>query len=356
MNKQHQANTGYQEKTERINAWSRIGSLTVKLVWTFVIVIVLASLGNYLSVKDTPSMKEDTSIQTPREKPIIEPMDWHEIDQAIVDGLIESRVSSEKLASAKLEAWVTKLMVRVDDDFLGWYFGYWNQQIMGLKALWHSGYHWVDGDHPTASEKITETVQEQFAKRVLRPQIAQMELERVTREVVNHYTISLRNTLNEIPKTYNVPTKDWEAHLEDLAIISSTIEGNREVALSLKAVATSTAAGTVVFAKALTPAFKAMGSKVSAKMAGKAAAKMATKTGAKVAAKAGGKLLGPIVGVGIMIWDLWDHNATRDENKPILRKNIQDYLYEMKDVLLHDTESGVMSVIYTVEGNVVDAL
>jgi len=151
MNKRHQANTGYQEKTERINAWSRIGSLTVKLVWVFVIVIVLASLGNHLSVKDTPSMKEDTPIQTPSEKPIIEPLAWHEIDQAIMDGLIEARESSEKLASAKLEAWVTKLMVRVDDDFLGWYFGYWNQQIIGLKALWHSGYHWVDGDHPTAS-------------------------------------------------------------------------------------------------------------------------------------------------------------------------------------------------------------
>lgn len=355
MNEQiQQEKPSYKDKTERIHAWGNLGRLLVKLIWVFVIVIIVASLGKLLLVND--SQTESGAKNIPKEKPIIEPIAWNEVDKAIVEALGASRKAAEKIASSKLDAWVKKQMVRVDDDFLIWYFGYWHQQIMGVKALWYGAYHWVDTDVPTASEKITENIQEEFSKRVLRPQVAQLELERITREVVNQYAISLRSNLREIPAKYDVPQKDWDRHLDDIAIITSNVEGNRKVDVSLKALTSLTAAGTVVLAKAMAPAMKAIGTKVSANLAGKAAAKMAAKTGGKVAAKVGGKFLGPIVGIGIIIWDAWDHNSTVSENKPILRNGIQDYLYEVKDMLLYDTESSVMSVIYGVEGNVLNSL
>lgn len=348
-----QEKPNYKEKTDRIRAWGNLGGLLIKMVWAVVIVIILASLGKLLLVNDkTPPSYNDT----PKEKPIIAPIAWHEVDKSIVEALKLSRKTAEKLATSKLDSWVNNQMVRVDNDFLEWYFGYWNQQAMGISALWHAVKHWVDGDKPTASEKITETVQEEFSKRVLRPQIAQLELERMIREVVNQYAVSLRNNLSKIPEKYDIPKKDWNRHLDDIAILTSDVEGNRKVDISLKALTTSTAAGTVVLAKAMAPAMKAVGTKVSANLAGKAAAKMAAKTGGKVAAKVGGKFLGPIVGIGIIIWDAWDHNSTVNENKPILRKGIQDYFYEVKAMLLHDTESSVMSVIYKIEGNVLSTI
>lgn len=29
------------------------------------------------------------------------------------------------------------IKLRVDDDFLEWYFDYWNQQVLGLKSIWY---------------------------------------------------------------------------------------------------------------------------------------------------------------------------------------------------------------------------
>lgn len=343
----------YKEKTDRINAWHSVGGLTIKFIWAFVILIILASLGKLFLVNETTP--DNALNETIKEKPIQNPVPWHEVDEAIVEALQMSREEAKNSASAKLDAWVSRQMERVDNDFLDWYFGYWNQQVIGVKALWYGAMHWVDGDQPTASEKITETVQEEFSKRVLRPQVSQLELERITREVVDLYVSSLRKNIQAIPQKYEIPQKDWDRHIDDLAVITSNVEGNRKVEVSLKALTTSTAAGTVVLAKAVGPAMKSIGSKVSANLAGKAAAKMAAKTGGKVAAKAGGKFLGPIVGIGIILWDAWDHNSTVSENKPILRKGIVDYFYEVNDLLLNDTESSVMSVIYQIEGNVLNA-
>ena len=104
--------------------------------------------------------------------------------------------------------------------------------------------------------------------------------------------------------------------------------------------------------KSLSPAIKSIGTKVSAKLASKAAAKMAAKTGGKVAAKAGGELLGPIVGIGIIIWDLYDHAQTTKVNKPILRNNIEAYLKEVEETLLEDPEGSIMATIRQIETSI----
>ena len=101
---------------------------------------------------------------------------------------------------------------------------------------------------------------------------------------------------------------------------------------------------------------KKIGGKVAAKLAGKAAAKMAAKTGGKVAAEAGGKMLGPIIGIGIMIWDVYDHYKTRQINEPILRENLYEYVDLMTNELLNSPESGVMAAIYQLEKSITDSI
>lgn len=72
--------------------------------------------------------------------------------------------------------------------------------------------------------------------------------------------------------------------------------------------------------------------------------------------KTGGRLLGPIIGIGILIWDYWDHSETKKVNKPILRQAIADYFREMKGSLLYDNDSGIMSVIHNIETGIVRGL
>ncbi|MCP4146307.1 MAG: hypothetical protein GY757_01025 [bacterium] len=80
-----------------------------------------------------------------------------------------------------------------------------------------------------------------------------------------------------------------------------------------------------------------------------ASAKIAKTAGTKVAARAGGRFLGPIVAIGVIIWEFWDHYSNKKEALPRLRKNIADYFKEVKHLLLYDGKYGIMTIIYKME-------
>jgi hypothetical protein len=204
--------------------------------------------------------------------------------------------------------------------------------------------------------RLTADIQAQFAMRVLRPEIAQLELERLTNEILTIYVTKVREYLAPMPEKYQLPLPEWERYLDDIAVIISRTEGNRATPLTLKALTVTIGASTVALGHALHPAIKQIGSHVSGTFAGKAAGNIAAKTGAKVGAKAGGKLLGPIIGIGIMTWEVWDHQQTKKVGRPILRQAIADYFTEVKQHLLHEPASGVMAMLHTIEGNIIASL
>ena len=141
-----------------------------------------------------------------------------------------------------------------------------------------------------------------------------------------------------------------------MAVITKSVEGNREISLSLKALVGAGAGGALLLFRSLKPVLSKIGAGISAKLTSKAAAKMATKTGGKVAVRAGGKFVGTFIAVGIIIWDVWDHYATKKKARPVLKKNINDYFIELKRSILHDPDYGVMTVIFRMEGNIVETL
>jgi len=91
--------------------------------------------------------------------------------------------------------------------------------------------------------------------------------------------------------------------------------------------------------------------KGGAKLAAEGVAKGTTKLGAKLL----GKTLGSVLGVGIIAWDVWDHYHTRETQMPILRQNIEKYLDQVKALLLKDPTTGLISVIYDLEKQVLEA-
>jgi len=337
--------------TDKLNAWA---GLLAKIFWLIVAIIVAAALGKWWLGREVATPARVT-------KPVpAPPIDWSQVDAAIVASLRQAHAAAETTATQKLEAWSADLMWRVDHDFLDWYFGYWNQQKLGLKALGYAVKHYLFADEPDAAARITEEVQQEFAQRVLRPQIAQLELERITTEVLEVYVSRLTAGLAGIPEEYKIPKPEWERYLNDIAVLTTQAEGNREIALSLKAATVASVGGGVLLAQTLSPALTSLGSKVSGQLAGKAAgeaaAEVAAKTGGKVAAKTGGRLLGLIVGFGIIIWDVWDHYQTEEIERPKLRQTIADYFVEVKHSLLYEPETGIMSLIQGMEGNIVSSL
>jgi hypothetical protein len=225
-----------------------------------------------------------------------------------------------------------------------------------LEGLWQYGINSFFENQPTAAERLTEEIQEEFSKRVLRPQIAELILERIVRDTAEYYVIHLRENLEVVPAKYKIPHADWDRYLEGIALTTYGADGNRETDLTLKTLTLSTAGGTILLAGKMKFIVGKLSSKVMIKSAGKAAAKIATKTGAKVAAKSGGKFFGPIVGIGVLVWDVWDHKSVKKENRPLLLQSITDYFAELKDILLYDTEAGVMVVFNDLEQQIFSAL
>ncbi|NOZ22705.1 MAG: hypothetical protein GXP25_16630 [Planctomycetes bacterium] len=326
------------------------------LIWVFVIVILLAGVGWGVIGRSRHAGGREHAVRT---KSIPKPIDWAQVDAEIVASMKKAHAEAEVYASRALDVWEARLMRRVDNEFLGWFFGYFNQQILGLKGLGYQALHWWDGDRPTAAERLTEEFQEEFAKRVLRPQIAQIEMERIAQRSVEVYADRLRSSLAVLPAKYNIPKPDWERHLHDMAVIAEGVEGNREVALTMKALTVSTVATAVVLGKVLQGSLRRVATRVSRKVSGrmvsKAAGRLAAKTGGKVGAELGGKFLGPIIGAGIILWDIYDHHRTKKIEQPILRQNIADYLDETKHMLLTDPETGILSPIHQIEETVIES-
>jgi len=342
----------YERKSNRLFAWSDLLKSVSKVLWILVILILIAGLGKMLLFKSS----KDNTPPPPLEKPVLTEIDWDGVNREVREVLKASRKRSEKLAEGKLSAWTDGLMIRVDSDFLEWYFSYWTQQSIGIKSLLAQIWHWVDSDSPSAAEKITEEVQQEFSNRVLRPKIAQLELERMINEIMNDYSTFLSSKLESIPGKYKIKSVDWDRFLRDISVITSNVQGDREVSLTLKTLVGAGAGGALVLFRSLKPVFMKIGSKISAKLSTKAAAGMATKTGGKVAMRAGGKFVGTLIAVGIIIWDVWDHYNTKKKAKPVLRTNIRDYFNELKMSILFDPEYGIMTIIYGMEKNIVDSI
>jgi hypothetical protein len=330
-------------------------------VWVAVILIVIIPLlgrGLIASSQPKPSQPSESKEQVVTIDKTLP--NHNEIDRAVVTALNKAHTDAESFASEQLDVWVDELMARVDTSFLDWYFNYFNQKKLEFSTpfVWLSSAvaHRIDTSNPSPGQKVaenfTEDFQSEFAKRVLRPKIAQLELETITRETINLYVSQLGNNISHIQASYQIPQGEWERYLGDIAVTINDTEGNISN-LSLKLLA---GGSTYLLAKAMMPIVTKVGSKVAVSFAGKATAKMAAKTGGAVAGKIGAEFLDPIVGIGIIIWDVWDYHHTVAVERPILREAILNYLQEVKLSMLENSENGIMAAINQLEGGILKSV
>ncbi|MBW4597418.1 MAG: hypothetical protein KME46_32115 [Brasilonema angustatum HA4187-MV1] len=347
----------FQQKTQRITAWSNFIKSITPFIWAVVIIIVIIPLlGKALITNSSPTKLGDSGKSPSQEVHVVVPQIPKDIDQAVVTAVKNAHSQAESFASEKLDNWVDELMTRVDESFLSWYFNYFNQKKMELSTsftwLYSAVTHWTNEKKPSprqaVDEKLTEDFQIEFAKRVLRPKIAQLKFENITTDSINLYLAELGKNISKIQSSYKIPQGDWERYLDNIAVTINDTEGNISN-LSLKVL---TGGSTFLLAKAMIPTVTKLGSKIAVSFAGKVGAKMAAKTGGVVAGKIGAQLLDPILGIGIIIWDVWDYNHTVAVEKPRLREAIYDYFKQVKFSLLKNPENGIMVAINQVESSI----
>lgn len=353
--------TTYPNKTERIRAWSELIKAVSKFLWIGVIALILLQITGRLAVSSIGR----TALETPQpaivEVTVAEPK-TSQLSAEVAEVLNQALGQSRESATQNLARWQSEVLERVDHPFLDWYYNYFTQLDIGLKAIW---INLTSPSDAAKAERLIEGFQREFTKQVFQPSTMQLEMERFTREAVNAYVAEANQGLAGLQSRYAIPQPDWDRFLEGLSFtVYST--GSQGQDLSLRAISRGTGylATVSIMKVASTVGSQKIAAAAASKTASKAAAKVATKTASKVAAEGGGLALGtiglelinPLAGLGILVWDVWDHYHTVKVDRPIMYENLQRYLDEVTDLLLNDPESGILSTVNRFHNGVMDSL
>lgn len=368
--RENSSSTDSLDSVEKIKAYggfiSSIAQLiksVTPIIWVIVIVVVIVpAIGKLMLAK---SFQSNVPIKEKTEQVVTitssDTKTFNQIDDAVKKALQLAYQDTDDYAEQKLDQWVENLAQRIDSSFLEWYFNYFNQKQIEYKGFFTAIKTGTanllkitnKSTDQAIAEEITENFQIEFAKRVLRPQIAQMELENITNQTVRHYLDQVSKNINQIQVKYKIPQADWNRYLNDIAVSTYDTEGNiSNTPLKVFVGGTAYLAVKPLVVKML----PTISSKVLAKLATKTSTKLATKTGGVVAGKVGSVFLDATVGVGIILWDVWDVNHTAEIEKPILRDNLITYLEVVKDSLLHNPDTGIMSVINQIQEAVIQSI
>jgi len=337
-------------------------------IWaTVVVVVIIPIIGQWFMVRslsdDAPPpalVQTDTAPNSVIQN--APPMrDWDQFERLAKDKMRNAHAKTEVLARKELDDWAAGLTQRLDESFLDWYFGYFHQKQLQYSSFFTgiSGkfQQWLDPSKPSPQEKIAEEItkefQEEFAKRVLVPQISEFQLQNIALKTAKSYIRELGQEFNQISAESSISAAEWDRYLRETSISIPSTEGNL-VALPLKQM---TAVGAYIALKPLIlPLIPKVGSAVAGKMVAKVGAKLAAKTGGTLAAKLGSTFLDATVGVGILLWDVWDTNHTANIEKPILRKNLIDYIAQVEESVLENPTNGIMTVTNKIDGEILRSI
>ncbi len=319
-------------------------SIIQRLIWPTVIVVVIVPLvGQYYIAQSLSSSSSQNSADEISEAQKLNPnpqettdIDWYVYEQIIANKLRAAHQAAKDYSEQELQEWGDGLIERIDNNFLDWYFGYFNQKQIEYKSFFTSIssniQKWLNPDSPDPQEKVAEQItqdfQIEFAKRVLHPSISQLKLERIAEQTSKKYLKTLKEEFNQIPFEIGIKRADWQRYLSDVSVEIPDVKGNIIGGFPLGEV--TTAGGYLAFKPAIVSLFPKIGSKMVVKLSSKMETKIATKTASAIAGKVGSTLLDASVGAGIILWDIWDTKHSASIEKPIVRDNLVAYIRELQ--------------------------
>lgn len=217
------------EGTNRIYAISHFIKSVSNIIWILVILIIGISIWGSFSINqikasslETPPKTVEITITEPT-RPDLSP----DIASAMKKALASSKISARK----NLNRWKDESMKKVDHPFLDWYYGYFTQWGIGLKAIF---INLTSSDEDKAS-KLIEGFQKEFTKQVLQPELMQLQMERFTREAINNYVTEVEHQLYGVQSKYKIPQPEWDRYLEGLgSVVYNT--GSKQQNLTLRTI------------------------------------------------------------------------------------------------------------------------
>ena len=327
----------YNEYDEYGYPLPRRRGLLSRLKWPLFALCILA----VLAVRLWPDKPHKSIVKPPRIQ-TVKITDWSSIDASVREACEQAHDKARAYAEVSVTRWISELKARSDSDFLPWFFNYWNQQALALKA---AGWYLADttaaevliGEQDPAEERIKQWISDAFRARVLTPEHAAHQVETITRCSVEVYLVELRNLLDELQVQYGIPDMDWETHLESMASTALAVEARRQVPVFTKV---AVASGGVAASK-LVRTVIAHVRVLILRTTGRELAEGGFRRRMRYTLRHAGWVVAAVVGA----WDVIDHQRTVQQNLPVMRRLVNDGLDELGYSVLNDSESGIYSVL-----------
>jgi hypothetical protein len=278
-------------------------------------------------------------------------VDWTAVNQEVRGVFVQAGGKAEQHARQAVREWTAELRKRAETDFIPWYFGYFNQQAMALRA---AGYFIMDttaaecltGPQEDARSKMEHYIADAFMSRVLQPGNAQLRIEAITREAVKVYLDALNEGLKAVQVSYQIRDPEWERLLNGLPALIYSVEGNRQVPLLLKGVTLGSGAAVLKIGQMVSNEIRSM----LANRAGREMMEHGMMYSGRLAARGIG---GGVLFLGFGAWDLFDHYRTTAQNTPVMRRMLGDYFDQLENMMLNDSQCGILVTLEHVRRTVV---
>ncbi|WP_313953506.1 hypothetical protein [Accumulibacter sp.] len=289
---------------------------------------------------------------------------WRQIDRDINAASLTAWGAAENYARGSMEAWISRVRQRSDEEFIPWYTAYWTQQWLAIKVAWYK-LGGGEGENP-AARRLAAYLQEQFRERVLEPVAAEIDPGEVMQQTTTLYVRLLVEQLQGLPRRYAIPAAQFEARLKAIPAIVPATAGAQSATL-LEVVETRPIVDLPAYAALLAriretdggPAAGPANDRISA-VAERAAEqlmdRLALGGGASAAAAAAGGVAGLLISLGATTIGAIAYENDRPALQVQLRENLNAALDERWQTLVENPSTGVLAGAYhiarQVEGSV----
>lgn len=282
--------------------------------------------------------------------------DWVEIDQQLVEALENSYSNTENFASHELDRWVARRAESIDHPFLDWYFNFFHQELtqFGVPFAWlalkmDEQLKLFQSEEEKAENLNTDEIinrrmqaemRQKFADMVLNEE-ALTDLRDIVMRTSENYASAVGVEFAKVKSRYQVPEQDWEQHLDAL---SQMVTNTATQGLGLPG---SVLSGTLT-TKILTVTAASAGTKLTTSLVTKSTSKLLAKGGSVIAAKWGATLVDPALGLALITWDIWSHQANVAKNRPLMKANLVGYITQLRNDI-QEGGGGIMDAILNLQ-------
>ncbi len=328
-------------KREKYKTIGKFFSFLKVLVIGYLIFLGMGYLGkisNFQKYFNQPSYFKNMESHRKDTVESVNEIDWEKVKDEIRKALILSENEAKVYAEQRFSALEEEIMSRVDNEFLEWYFGYFNHKLLMFLGIF-------------SKDKVFNIVMNKFYTLVVSPEELQKGYENIIRNSMIVFMNSFSKRLKVIPVKYSIKRPVWEKYISNMNKITLRA-GTQEISFAVKSLLVG---GGTYIALRFTGINKVLGRLFTDYLV-KKFEKQAVKGVISTIGKTIAEDIGLIIGVGIIVWEIVDYNKMVESEKPAVSMRIRNYFKGVHRELIEHPEYGLLGYTHKIKTQILEKL